>query len=482
MEICKYKNTIRIAIFDDKVEFMPCGIIDYNKQKGITTEYKIKNLSDNLQKEALEVAPKCANSTLTCKRKVFKFKKVEIYVKTSNKKSIFSVLDKLKNNNLTHIIFWSIPNKKVDEMIFEYIRSLESKDTKNIIYRIQRPFNNNKLKEAITRTFEENIYFEVIEDIADIENITNKFKLNTQLNNFKLLDKYKLIKRITIPISNKKGFKDILNKIKTSIPKKFYSLISFYPKGIYLMNFEKFENGSLFGSYNPSLFDEDARGDKPYIIRYKGPKSNLDFNTFEVVSPNKKVIAEVNRKEIEKISSYINKKDTINLFLDLKSDYKTQVVDYMNILNVLSEHSIFELILGKSEILKFDAYKVLYYLSTEYFLIIESLDPDPELISNFKETLNFQVFGVAQNIEDWKKLQPLVEQKYIDRIIYIEYDKNNFEHSKKESENYYKYVDGISSILYDRFYIYLDYMIENDEKEMKKFYKEHNDKRRPYYE
>jgi len=482
MEICKYKNTIRIIILDDSVEFMPCGIIDYDKEcnKGLTSKYKIKDLSDNLQKEVDEVFPKCYGSTLKCKRKSFKFRKIEIYIKTSNKKSIKTILDKAKNNALSHIIFWSTPSNKIDNFVFKYIQTLKSDNTKNIIFRAQRIFNNKKIKSAIVRTFEENIYFEVIYDIIDVEKTINKFHLKKLLGNLKLLQKYKLIKKITIPIADKKGFRKIVEKLKNTLPEKYFSIINFYPK-TYLANFKKFESGNIFGNYNPVLFEEQLRGYEPYIIRYKGPKSNLDINTFEVVGPDRKKIAEVNRANISEITKVLSKDKNINLFLDLKSNYNIQTKDYLLIMELLKDHPIFELTLGKSEILKFESYKVLYYLATQYFLIIESLNPDPELITNFKSTLDFKVYGVIEDIKDWNKFQPLVEQKYIDRIIYIEYEKDNLETLKEELKNYYSYIEGISSILYDRFYIYPDYLIEDDE-EFMKFFIEHNKERRPYYD
>ena len=210
-------------------------------------------------------------------------------------------------------------------------------------------------------------------------------------------------------------------------------------------------------------------------------RNNLDKNTFEILDPNKKLISTIKRENLESIKNLFDKSKVINLFLDLKSNEEQQKKDYLKILKILEEFPIFEVTLGKSEILKFENYKELKYLATKYFLIIEDLHPNIENISVMRENFDFKVYGVINNISDWKNVQPILEQEYIDRIIYIEYDKNNFEKSKKELEEYYNYIEKMPDSIYDRFYIYPDYMIEDDKK-IVDFYKNHNEKRRPYYD
>jgi hypothetical protein len=223
------------------------------------------------------------------------------------------------------------------------------------------------------------------------------------------------------------------------------------------------------------------RGNEPFFIRYSGPKNNLDFDTFEILDPNKNLISKIKRENLSDLEKIFSKDEVINLFLDLKSDAEKQKSDYLKILKTLKDYPIFEVTLGKSEILKFENFKGLAYLTTKYFLIIEDLHPNLENIATMRENFDFKIYGVAQNISDWKNLQPLLEQEYIDRIIYIEYNKNDFENSKKELDNYYKYIGKTPDSIYDRFYIYPDYMIE-DNKEIVEFYKNHNEKRRPYYD
>ena len=73
MELCKYRNTIRIEIFEEDIKVKSCGFINYSKEekyKDLVQSIKIKNLSNNLSKELKKIAKKCGNK-FDCKRNNF---------------------------------------------------------------------------------------------------------------------------------------------------------------------------------------------------------------------------------------------------------------------------------------------------------------------------------------------------------------------------------------------------------------------------
>ena len=53
MELCKYRNTVRIEIFEKEIKVKSCGFINYSKEekyKDLVKSIKIKNISNNLIK------------------------------------------------------------------------------------------------------------------------------------------------------------------------------------------------------------------------------------------------------------------------------------------------------------------------------------------------------------------------------------------------------------------------------------------------
>lgn len=472
MEICKYRNTIRIEVFEKEIRIKPCGFIDYSKEekyKDLIRSIEIKNISNNLSKEIKNTANNCGNK-FYCKRNSFEIEKVEVYIKTKNKKSIESFLNELFNLK-SIFTFWEFPNKSIQNFILNYIEKNILNVKKGILILISYKVSIRKLRkisflfqnlncffkvcfcDEILRFLLKNYNLKILKDIKSLDSLDNIY--------LKLEDTHYYLKN--------NNFKNLFSNFNLS-DKKF------------IFNKNKFDKIlKLYSEYNFGILNEPMRGNDPYFIRYSGPINNLDKNTFEILDPNKKLISTIKRENLESITNIFNKSKVINLFFDLKSDEEQQKKDYLKILKILKDFPIFEVTLGKSEILNFNNFKELRYLTTKYFLIIEDLHPNIENISIMKENFDFKVYGVINNISDWKNLQHLLEQEYIDRIIYIEYDKNNFEISKKELEKYYNYIGKTPDSIYDRFYIYPDYMIEDD-KEIVDFYKDHNKKRRPYYD
>ena len=49
MELCKYRNTVRIEIFEEEIKVKSCGFINYSKEekyKDLVQSIKIKSLSN----------------------------------------------------------------------------------------------------------------------------------------------------------------------------------------------------------------------------------------------------------------------------------------------------------------------------------------------------------------------------------------------------------------------------------------------------
>ena len=472
MELCKYRNTIRIEIFDKEIKIKPCGLIDYSKEekyKDLIHSIKIKDISNNLSKEIKNTANNCGNK-FDCKRNNFEIEKVEVYIKTKNKKSIESFLNELFNLRST-FIFWEFPNKSIQNFTLNYIEKNRFNVKKGILILISYKVSIRKLRKI-------SFLFQYLNCFFKISFCDEIFRFLLKNWNFKIL---KDIKSLDSLDNIYLKLEDMSYYLKNNNLKNFFSNFNLSDKKFFL-NKNKFDKIlKLYSEFNFGILNEPMRGNDPYFIRYSGPINNLDKNTFEILDPNKKLISTIKRENLESITSIFNKSKVINLFFDLKSDGEQQKKDYLKILKILKDFPIFEVTLGKSEILNFDNFKELRYLTTKYFLIIEDLHPNIENISIMKENFDFKVYGVINNISDWKNIQPLLEQEYIDRIIYIEYNKNDFENSKKELENYYNYIEKTPDSIYDRFYIYPDYMIEDD-KEIVEFYKNHNEKRRPYYD
>lgn len=480
MEICKYKDTIRIEIFEKEIRVISCGLYNYEYYKNIYNTYKIKDLSYDLKKEIAESNILCVRlkkliTKLSCKRLNFNFKKLEIYIKTPNKNSVKNVLKRVARNNLDSLVFWETP-KSIESLILNYFLSLKGNQVKNLVFRNKYIFSIPKIKKVINHSYTENINFEIIQEFENTKLLKNRFLKKRLFSFIDFLISNRAIKDINIPIV----IKDI-SEIYENIPYKYLKYMNFYSLKLFLFNFDKFKKGKLFNDWNFALFDEYKRGENPYFIRYGKKEDNtINLNLFEILDKNKNLIGQVERKNLSLIKNYFSKKSTFNLFLDLKTTEELQRQDYESILKILKDFPIFELTLGKSNILKFEHFKFLTYLSTKYFLIVEDLHPNADIIHCLKSTIDFKEYGVIENISDWKNVQPLVEQKYIDRIIYIEYG-NDFENTKKELQNYYEYIKALPEILYDRFYIYPDYLIENNQ-EIVDFCKEHNNNRRPYYD
>ena len=473
MELCKYRNTVRIEIFEEEIKVKSCGFINYSKEekyKDLVQSIKIKSLSNNLNKELKNIAKKCGNK-FDCKRNNFELEKIEIYIKTNNKKSIKLILNELFNLR-SILIFWEFPNKIIQNFTLNYISKNKENVKKGIIILISHKISIKKLRKISFLFKYLNCFFKI-----SFHDDTLKYLLKTK--NFKILKDIQSLDSLDNIYLN---LENISHYLKNNNLKSFFSNFCLSDNGKFYLNKNKFDKIlKLYSEYNFGVFSEPMRGNGPYFIRYSGNINNLDKNTFEILDPNKKLISTIKRENLESIRNLFDKSKVINLFLDLKSNEEQQKKDYLKILKILEEFPIFEVTLGKSEILKFENYKELKYLATKYFLIIEDLHPNIENISVMRENFDFKVYGVINNISDWKSVQPILEQEYIDRIIYIEYDKNNFEKSKKELEEYYNYIEKMPDSIYDRFYIYPDYMIEDDKK-IVDFYKNHNEKRRPYYD
>lgn len=471
MELCKYRNTIRIEIFDKEIKIKPCGLIDYSKEekyKDLIHSIKIKDISNNLNKEIKNTANNCGNK-FDCKRNNFEIEKVEIYIKTKNKKSIESFLNELFNLRST-FIFWEFPNKSIQNFTLNYIEKNRFNVKKGILILISYKVSIRKLRKI-------SFLFQYLNCFFKISFCDEIFRFLLKSWNFKILNDIKSLDSLDNIYLK---LEDMNFYLKNNNLKNFFSNFNLSDKKFFL-NKNKFDKIlKLYSEFNFGILDEPMRGNNPYFIRYSGPINNLDKNTFEILDPNKKLISTIKRENLESITNIFNKSKVINLFFDLKSDEEQQKKDYLKILKILKDFPIFEVTLGKSEILNFNNFKELRYLTTKYFLIIEDLHPNLENIATMRENFDFKVYGVINNISDWKNLQPLLEQEYIDRIIYIEYNKDDFENSKKELENYYKYMEKTPDSIYDRFYIYPDYLLKDDE--ITEFYKNHNEKRRPYYD
>ena len=134
MELCKYRNTVRIEIFEKEIKVKSCGFINYSKEekyKDLVQPIKIKNLSNNLSKELKKIAKKCGNK-FDCKRNNFELEKIEIYIKTNNKKSIKLALNELFNLR-SILIFWEFPNKIIQNFTLNYISKNKENVKKGII-------------------------------------------------------------------------------------------------------------------------------------------------------------------------------------------------------------------------------------------------------------------------------------------------------------------------------------------------------------